>query len=199
MIICGRKSSSDEEEDKNGSYTTARSTPKRSKNSKLNGKESKKGNPYAEGGLDKFYKLLADVEEKKQKIYSQIGAEKISLIRFVYSDSFKHVRPIVVRVKNSNSNALTTSSSVETLLLDERVDDDWNIEENRTLEKKKKCLNRSCYSFCVMVVLVLLFLAIYGRFFAIICATIMWYLVSVNLEGVHHHQGRKGDEEIECI
>lgn len=199
MFICGRKSFSNKERDKDGSYTSPHSTPKRSKNSKsrskLKGNVSQKKNPYAERGLDEFYKLLADIEEKKQKIYSQIGVEEISFIRFVYSDSSEHIRPIVVRVKNKNSDALSSNHVEKAETQPEGEVDDQN-EENGTSEEKKKDamkkFNRRYYCFSVMVVFVLLFLAIYGRSFAILCATIMWYVVSGNLDVAHYHRGREG-------
>ncbi|GLT26228.1 hypothetical protein SLA2020_013100 [Shorea laevis] len=53
------------------------STPRKSKRSNLrksHNRDSK--NPYSSRGLDKFSAVLAELEEKKQKIYSQIWVLK---------------------------------------------------------------------------------------------------------------------------
>ncbi|KAI3763048.1 hypothetical protein L1987_53497 [Smallanthus sonchifolius] len=55
-------------------------------------------NPYSNRGLEKFEALLADLDDKKRKIFTQKGSEYISLVRFVYSNS--HVKPIIVRLKD---------------------------------------------------------------------------------------------------
>ncbi|KAJ0785614.1 hypothetical protein HanOQP8_Chr02g0045171 [Helianthus annuus] len=56
-------------------------------------------NPYSNRGLDKFEALLADIEDKKRKIYTQKGSQYISFVRFVYSNS-NDVKPIIVRLKD---------------------------------------------------------------------------------------------------
>ncbi|KAG6425128.1 hypothetical protein SASPL_115553 [Salvia splendens] len=73
------------------------------------------------------FTLLAHLEGEKKRIYNQIGAEEVSFVRFVYSDSFKNVRPIVVRGKNNNNSHLefgpnnsTTTSRDEEEICDER-------------------------------------------------------------------------------
>ncbi|XP_057774860.1 uncharacterized protein LOC130993839 [Salvia miltiorrhiza] len=163
MFICGRRSLS------------RQSTWKRSR---LIGKDSRKRNPYAEGGLDKFHKLLGDVEEEKQQIYRQIGAENISFVRFIYSDSFKHVRPIVVRVKNNLKLGPSNNS-------DEEIGDE--TEEEEVVMMKMRWHESSWLCIGVMIVLVLVLVAIYGRSFAILCATVMWYLFPlISSSSIHH-------------
>ncbi|PWA75795.1 hypothetical protein CTI12_AA238550 [Artemisia annua] len=60
-------------------------------------KENK--NPYANRGLDKFEALLADLEDRKQKIFTQKGSHYISFVRFVYKNS-NDVKPIIVRLRD---------------------------------------------------------------------------------------------------
>ncbi|KAL4559632.1 hypothetical protein LXL04_031775 [Taraxacum kok-saghyz] len=60
-------------------------------------KENK--NPYSNRGLDKFEALLADIDEKKQKIFTQKGSQYISFVRFVYSNS-NDVKPIIVKLRD---------------------------------------------------------------------------------------------------
>ncbi|KAG6422055.1 hypothetical protein SASPL_118617 [Salvia splendens] len=166
MFICGRRSFiRDEDRDKNES---PHSTPKRSKNTRRN--------PYAERGLDRFHTLLAHLEGEKQKIYNQIGAEEVSFVRFVYSDSFKNVRPVVVRAKNNNNSHLefgpinnSTTSSRDEEICDER--------EEEKGEKMMMCKRWNIGSLCFGVMMVLVFVAFRGRSFAILCTTFVWYLV----------------------
>ncbi|CAI9267142.1 unnamed protein product [Lactuca saligna] len=60
-------------------------------------KENK--NPYSDRGLDKFEALLADLDDMKQKIFTQKGSQYISFVRFVYSNS-NDVKPIIVRLRD---------------------------------------------------------------------------------------------------
>ncbi|XP_047948946.1 uncharacterized protein LOC125194762 [Salvia hispanica] len=163
MFICGRRSFiRDEDREKNES---SHLTPKRSKNTRTN--------PYAERGLDKFHTLLAHLEGEKQKIYNQIGAEEVSFVRFVYSDSFKNVRPIVVRGKNNNSH-LKFGPNNSTTSRDEEICGDEREEKG---EKMMMCKRWNIGSLCFGVMMVLVFVAIHGRSFAILCTTFVWYLV----------------------
>ncbi|RYR06128.1 hypothetical protein Ahy_B06g085921 isoform A [Arachis hypogaea] len=70
-------------------------TPRKSK--------TKKDNPFSTRGLDKFSALLADLDERRQRIYSQMNPHEISFVRFVYSSTNDFV-PIVVKVKNNNKS-----------------------------------------------------------------------------------------------
>nr|XP_043637477.1 uncharacterized protein LOC122608433 [Erigeron canadensis] len=56
-------------------------------------------NPYSNRGRDKFEALLAELDHKKQKIFTQKGSQYISFVRFVYSNS-NDVKPIIVRLKD---------------------------------------------------------------------------------------------------
>ncbi|KAJ0086148.1 hypothetical protein Patl1_08815 [Pistacia atlantica] len=144
-------------------------------------------NPYSTRGLDKFSALLAELEEKKQKIYSQRGSEDISLVRFVYKDTDDFV-PIVVKVKKEKTKSVDDiketsvqheSKTVDKFLVDQSKDD-------RIITKKKSFswneikLNdwrRPSYYLPAAIILILLFLVFFGRSFAILCTSIGWYMV----------------------
>ncbi|PQP95556.1 uncharacterized protein Pyn_29941 [Prunus yedoensis var. nudiflora] len=84
------------------------STPRRS--SRRSSKDSK--NPYSSRGLDKFSALLADLEEKRQKIYAETPPQDISFVRFVFKDSNDDVPvPIVIKVKDKKEDQTTTKSA----------------------------------------------------------------------------------------
>nr|GEU57028.1 putative ZCF37 [Tanacetum cinerariifolium] len=98
-FICG--SFNNQEEDDFEVLWPSPSTPssksRRHRFSCRSRKENK--NPYANRGLDKFEALLADLEDKKQKIFTQKGSHYISFVRFVYSNS-NDVKPIIVRLRD---------------------------------------------------------------------------------------------------
>ncbi|CAI9753493.1 unnamed protein product [Fraxinus pennsylvanica] len=176
------------------------SAPKISKRSTSFGSRRKNSNPYANRGLEKFYALLADLDEKRQKIYAQMGFEDVSLVRFVYSNS-NHVKPIVVKVKEKRSqdhkgNARVTTnnpqvsekSPVETskdVVVGNEVQ---QVKDEKSDRRNMKCclicgrfklekFRQPCYYFPLVIVIILVLLAIYGRSFAILCTSIGWYLI----------------------
>ncbi|KAG9440552.1 hypothetical protein H6P81_020717 [Aristolochia fimbriata] len=59
----------------------------------------KNRNPYSGRGLDKFARVLAELEARREKIVSQMGPQEVPLVRFAYSNSEDWV-PIVVKLKN---------------------------------------------------------------------------------------------------
>ncbi|PIN12438.1 hypothetical protein CDL12_14950 [Handroanthus impetiginosus] len=132
-------------------------------------------NPYADRGLDKFSTLLAELEHKRQRIYAQMGSDDISSVRFVYPGDSKKAKPIVVKFKNKNKNFLRHSEA------DKSSDE---IPESTEMVVKQELENRygkwnGIFGYClgVIIVVMLVLLVIYGRVFAIIWATIGWYLV----------------------
>ncbi|XP_031281427.1 uncharacterized protein LOC116139925 [Pistacia vera] len=154
-------------------------------------------NPYSTRGLDKFSALLAELEEKKQKIYSQRGSEDISLVRFVYKDTDDFV-PIVVKVKKEKTKSVDDiketsvqheSKTVDKFLVDQSKGKgklSRSISDDRIITKKKSFswneikLNdwrRPSYYLPAAIILILLFLVFFGRSFAILCTSIGWYMV----------------------
>ncbi|CAN4095330.1 unnamed protein product [Withania somnifera] len=146
-------------------------------------------NPYADRGLDKFSALLANLENKKQKIYTEIGCDDISCIRFIFSNS-NSVKPIIIKLKDKSR-----TSSSDTYFVDKRtIHEVTNIPTNKNTdqERKAKCKRRKyfrnlklvnfkkpTYYMPLAIILILVFLAIYGRCFAILCTSIGWYAIPV--------------------
>ncbi|KAK4352197.1 hypothetical protein RND71_027715 [Anisodus tanguticus] len=164
------------------------STPKRSKKNLSRTRSSNKNNPYSDRGLDKFSALLADLEDKKQRIYSQIGPDDISFVRFVFSNS-NDVKPIVVKLKDKKplANDLEKKQTVEKT---ESPKKNWIREVDKDHQERKveskgvtwnhlkwENLKRPMLYLPVTIILILIFLAIYGRSFAIMCTSIGWYLI----------------------
>ncbi|GAB2293849.1 hypothetical protein Dimus_028060 [Dionaea muscipula] len=85
------------------------------KTSYNNGKQGNKKkinkNPYAELGREKFSALVVELQEKKQKILSQMGNDSGSLVRFTYSDEDNKLKPIVVLGKEHNKEGYPKSGS----------------------------------------------------------------------------------------
>ncbi|GAA0168194.1 hypothetical protein LIER_22964 [Lithospermum erythrorhizon] len=166
------------------------SSPKRSKR---NSSSYKSKNRYADRGLDKFNALLSVVDKKKQKIYTQKGAEDISLVRFVISDD-NQIKPLVVKVKEKRQS---TDSNNNNIIKDQTTEMKKNqsFKNEKELEVEQKQIKKqSCSCNCpnsidleklkhpwvylpVIVILILMFLVFYGRSFAIICTSIGWYLM----------------------
>ncbi|KDP41614.1 hypothetical protein JCGZ_16021 [Jatropha curcas] len=185
-FICGSFHNQQEDE-----YDSPCSTPRRSRKSS---KDSK--NPYSTLGLDKFSALLADLEKKRQKIYSQVDPQDISIVRFAFSSSNDCV-PIVVKLKDPNRHSSDKDERKDdpktTHVLDksrttenqETKQPRLEIEKNKTTEKKRMLtwnfkLNkwrRPYYYMPVFIILILLFLAFFGRSVAILCTSVGWYLV----------------------
>ncbi|KAL6560187.1 hypothetical protein OROHE_006194 [Orobanche hederae] len=213
MFICGSGSFNHQDEDETESNGSPCPTPKRSKRNtsfcKIIGKDNNSNkNPYANRGLDKFYSLLADLDDKKQKIYRRMGAEEISFVRFVYTNDSNHVKPIVVKVKEKkqeknstdliNKSIKNSASNINPTNVE--VTDETSVtplaeeELNKKSRRKKRCLRckgslkldnlkQSYFYFPVILVLILSFLAIYGRTFAILCTSIGWYMVPTVIGG----------------
>lgn len=185
--------------------TSPCSTPRRSlrRNSHHN-KESK--NPYSSRGLDKFEALLSDLQEKRQQIYTQKGSGDISLVRFAYTSTNDCV-PIVVKKDKANKSRdhrtvtndprtagdpaarnsdaqdkkppMETSSDVKEVS-GTRADDSDKKPKNKSFEwgfMRIKNWRRPSFYMPVAIVLILLFLALFGRTVAILCTSIGWYIV----------------------
>lgn len=209
MFICGSASFSHQDEDDRviSSYPAPKRTTKKSLSfCRIGKKYYTTKNPYANRGLDKFYALLSELDEKRQMIYARMGSEAISFVQFVYSKDSDQIKPIVVmRVKERKEEANATNLAKKPVIStvnnpgirrshsaigSEKVRQEKNIQvpDEKPTQKKKSCLTcsesfkvenlrQSCCSFPMMVVLILLCLAIFGRSFAILCASIGWYLI----------------------
>lgn len=199
-FICGGSFHNKELDDLPWSSSPCSSPRKSRKN-----KENK--NPYSSRGLDKFSQLLAELDEKRQKVYSQMNSHDASLVRFVYSSS-NDIVPIVVKlkdqkqgkpginhqlVKDQTTHSLEVIdklpvevSSVAPAVANKDVEQKSKEKDKKTDRKKgspwNKLMNlpswrRPSRYMPVAVILILLFLALFGRSAAILCTSMAWYLV----------------------
>lgn len=203
-LICG---SFQDEQDEDLELLRSCTSPKSRKPTKWHsfGGKSSKGNknPYADRGLDKFSALLAELDSKRQKIYTQKGSEDISLLGFVYSNSDDY-KPIVVRLKNKKQPLISsekekpktkdiitsppaTSSEIEPANANQvkaisRIVSNiktsprkvtFDLLKNIVLENSRE----PAYYVPLITILILLFLIVFGRSFAILCTTFCWYFV----------------------
>ncbi|KAF2324263.1 hypothetical protein GH714_011406 [Hevea brasiliensis] len=199
-FICGSFHHQEEEDEALGS--SACSTPRKSRKSSRDSK-----NPYSTRGLDKFSALLSDLEQKRAKIYSQVGSQDITLVRFVYSGSNDCV-PIIVKLKDQNKQDQNKASGVkdetkvksrtthkaealdkspiETSPAHHHHEQEAAKQSRMEIDKKteKKMLlswnlklhkwRRPSHYIPVFIILILLFLAFFGRSVAILCTSIGW-------------------------
>ncbi|XP_076937768.1 uncharacterized protein LOC143605596 [Bidens hawaiensis] len=180
-------------------------------------KELYNENPYSNCGLDKFQALLADLEDKKRNIFTQKGSQYISFVRFVQSDS-NDVKPIVVRLKDprkhdkdhhkknnlkdNKRSPLTKLHGSSTLdhhrnnskppgdVIDvtKKINrlDHWKLNFKRKLDDWWM----PSYNLPLFIILVMVFLILFGRSMAIICTSIAWYLIPT-IEGTSENTTAK--------
>ncbi|KAK3423382.1 hypothetical protein EUGRSUZ_F00084 [Eucalyptus grandis] len=205
-FICGTSAFHPEEDDQLDG-TSPCSSPRRSsrRSGHHNNKENK--NPYSTRGLDTFEALLSDLQEKRQKIYTQKGSGNISLVRFAFTSSNDCV-PIVVKKDKANKPrdhrsktngpratgdqaARNSDAHQDKNLPDETSSEVKEASETKADHSDKKAKNKSLewgfmrmknwrrpsYYMPVAIVLILLFLAVFGRSVAILCTSIGWYVV----------------------
>ncbi|XP_022719566.1 uncharacterized protein LOC111277375 [Durio zibethinus] len=204
-FICG--AFNHQEEDDHELWSSPNSTPRKSRRNSFCKRQNKDNkNPYSNLGLDKFSALLAELEEKKQKIYSQTGSQDISFVRFVYKNSTDCV-PIVVKLKDENEEEkkkpVDTKDHQPGMNTDSEVLDKHPIETlnegkevikkisrlqavSEKTEKKKKSFSwnmklhkwrRPSYYLPAFLFLILLLLVFFGRSVSILLTCIGWYIV----------------------
>ncbi|PKU76602.1 uncharacterized protein LOC110094577 [Dendrobium catenatum] len=149
-------------------------------------KSNRNKNPYSSRGLDKFTSVLSELEAKREKIMASTGAQGISMVRFMYSNSQDWI-PIIVRIRedrNNNNNQIVAAGEKK----HEEVPPPApaattpapapeNKVGRRLSDKSPWWKWRSSYFMPAMMVLILVCLAVFGRVFAICCTSIWWYLV----------------------
>lgn len=152
-----------------------------------------KNNPYSSRGLDKFSELLADLDEKRQKIYSQMNPHDISFVRFVYSNT-DDIVPVVVKVKKNNKDhkhqsqelkgvrsRTTLTHTSESMVTDTEERNQRKREKNHgKVAEKKFCWDMGKPSFYlpVVMVLILLLLVVFGRSASTVYTCVLWYVIS---------------------
>lgn len=200
-LVCGNFQDEEDAELSQLLRSCSSSTKKSSKNLRRRHSFSSKNkdakNPYADRGLEKFSALLAELDSKRQKIYTQKGSEDISLLGFAYTNSSDY-KPIVVRVRDKKpiktpvlkaaeqsdsqvSNKIETSDhdSKQTILELNHVNKNkGNLKSDGLMSNIKiEHLRQPSYYVPLVIIFILLFLAIFGKSFAILCVSIGWYII----------------------
>ncbi|KAH7845637.1 hypothetical protein Vadar_004263 [Vaccinium darrowii] len=154
-------------------------------------RKSKKGskNAFSDRGLEKFSALLAELEDKKKEIYTQFGSEEIALIRFAYSSS-NRCKPIVVRaVKEKEKENDHEQQDKDFKPVEINNSGGSQVEESRTepVDKKKQrspwkiwkreMWRKPSYYLPAIMIMILVFVVLFGRSFAILCTSIGWYMI----------------------
>ncbi|KAK8532158.1 hypothetical protein V6N13_131493 [Hibiscus sabdariffa] len=142
-------------------------------------------NPYSTRGLDRFTALLEELEEKRQKIYSQTGSQ--SLVRFVYKNANDYV-PVVVNLKDKNEEKIKPENTKERYVSEavNKLQIPSESGKNMDMKAKKRLtwksvefqnLRKPSYYIPATIILILLFLTFVGRSVAILCTCVGWYMV----------------------
>ncbi|XP_009351130.2 uncharacterized protein LOC103942664 [Pyrus x bretschneideri] len=198
-----------EEDDDEPMISTSPPTPRKSSRSKSAGliyrrhnKDSK--NPYSDSGLDKFSALVADLEEKRKKIYAQMDPKDISFVRFVFKDETDTSAPVPIVIKKKHKKVGKTkttgnpeenrsnANSVASENIDQSHIDKKDVKQKQPgsksdQESKKGSFSssnmksdgwrRPSYYLPVVVIFILVLLTLSGRPFAILCTSIFWYAI----------------------
>ncbi|KAL4340229.1 hypothetical protein GQ457_08G009130 [Hibiscus cannabinus] len=144
-------------------------------------------NPYSTRGLDQFTALLAELEEKRQQIYSQVGTQGI--VRFVYKN-YNDCVPLVVKLKDKNDEKIESGATnhhrpqrgVSEVIGKHQTPSgpDRKIKKKKSFSWNAKLQNlrRPSHYIPAVIILILLSLVFFGRSVAILCTCIGWYMVS---------------------
>ncbi|KAF1893920.1 hypothetical protein Lal_00002469 [Lupinus albus] len=132
------------------------SSPRKSKRSK---DHSRDNNPYSARGLDKFSELLADLDQRRQKVYSTMNPQEISIVRFAYSntddfvpivikknDKRKHKSQELHKVTKDNKSEIEATVAVEVEKRKQQPKlelDKMNKNKNKNKMNKNKSLSRN--------------------------------------------------------
>lgn len=176
-FVCGTFNPEDDDE---LCRANPNSSPRRYK------RKDSKNNPYSTRGLDKFSALLSDLNDKRQKIYSQMNPHDISFVRFVHSNKDDFV-PIVVKVKNKSqelkvvkprslspkSTEKKSSAESSIVAMEERNQPKKRISWNMKNIEMEKPL----FYLPFVVIMILVLLTVFGRTAAIIFTCILWYVI----------------------
>ncbi|KAF8048267.1 hypothetical protein N665_2583s0002 [Sinapis alba] len=145
-------------------------------------------NPYSNRGLDKFSKLLSELDEKRQSIYSKkLDSGGPPLVRFVFTSSGECV-PVVIRSsylhKQKKTKDVSAAEAKVKTVVNESKTEETKKTELETEEKQSCALNENLKKITrpnrflpVTVILVLVLLVFFGKSAAIMCTCIAWYLV----------------------
>ncbi|KAI3777358.1 hypothetical protein L1987_47158 [Smallanthus sonchifolius] len=151
-------------------------------------------NPYGDRGLDKFEALLADLDQKTQKILTGIGSDQyVSMVKSIYRSS-NEIEPIVIKLqdqtKHHNMSSLSTPEYLDhekdvsfIKRINNRCNEAKEVNTKVVDEPTQKIRSDQCkrkivewwkprYHFALFVILILLLFS--GRSFAISIGCMSW-------------------------
>ncbi|XP_010490812.1 PREDICTED: uncharacterized protein LOC104768503 [Camelina sativa] len=174
------------------------SSPRRSR--KGGNKESK--NPYSNQGLEKFSALVSELDEKRQSIYAKrLDSDGPPLVRFMFTSSGECV-PVMIKTKRAAAGQkknvqddfkVVTESKTKEEKETKRIETGTEKKQSCVLNENLKKISRPNHFLPVTVVLVLIFLVIFGRTVSIMCTCIVWYLVPM----IKEHSRNRGSTTYE--
>ncbi|KAJ6814845.1 uncharacterized protein M6B38_138545 [Iris pallida] len=188
-MFCGTRSFSHVDD---GSWAPS-PRPKRSKLKKslsvLDSRAKPNTNPYSAHGLDKFERLLAELDARKKSVLALKNGSSEDTVRFRYANTDDWI-PIVIKrphpsppppppkkeeKKAAAAAPVAAAAEVEKLEAADGVAS--AAEDHRKVAEKRRPTRWewSVQSWAVVVVVVLMCL-VFGRAFAVCCATILWYV-----------------------
>lgn len=195
-LVCGSSHGKEEEEeeqddDKPGvDKSTSLPIPRRQRKQLFFRRRNDRSmeNPYSSSGLDKFSSLVADLEEKRERISSK--DRETMLVRFAYS-STNNLVPVVVKARSRNkysreemkrgdcirdTHPIVTSCSRS---LEEPSGATEEVEEagSEAGKSKKGSEAEPSLHVAAVVIQILILLAFFGRPVVILCSSVAWYMV----------------------
>ncbi|CAI0464568.1 unnamed protein product [Linum tenue] len=193
-LICGASFQTDEDDLPCGAASSSPS-PRKPWGGRRGGRNN--NNPYSGRGLDKFSQLLSDLAEKRREIYSTMSSQDPPLVRFVFPGATSDAVPVVIKIRdpkpsksaelkdhphhNHNHRNLKHSNSAASAAAAEQAVTNSTPDQQHKLpavgEIVEESWRRPSVYVPVAVILILLFLAVFGRSVAILCTSIGWYLV----------------------
>ncbi|KAJ6851065.1 uncharacterized protein M6B38_262985 [Iris pallida] len=200
VMFCGTRSFSRVDADDDGSWASSRRRPKPSSKLKLRKKTKKslsalggrsgknRSNPYSASGLDKFAKLLAELEAEKREILRKKGSGE-DTVRFRYGSAEERI-PIVIKRPQSPPAKKKNTTKILSKKEKEDVDDAAEAERaqaeavtnggtRKAVSKSSWCWNwwSGVVPWWAVAVAVVLLCMTFGRAFAVSWAAILWYMV----------------------
>ncbi|KAJ6808261.1 uncharacterized protein M6B38_166335 [Iris pallida] len=191
-MFCGTRSFSGDIDD--GGSRASSPRPKLSKlKQSLSLDRGKKqiSNPYSKEGLDKFEKLVAELEAKKEEVLlkKKKGSDQDStttIVRFKYNSDTGDWIPIVVRLQPPEEakkalRASTTTTEEREVVTKEEAAGEKKVERSIDVQH--------FWAMMIVVVVVVLLVSccflLIGRAFVVCSATILWYVLPMvnNSEG----------------
>ncbi|PKU74607.1 uncharacterized protein LOC110100185 [Dendrobium catenatum] len=144
-------------------------------------KRSKK-NPYSSRGLDKFSSVVSELDARKKKIMSSAGANGVSLVRFMHSNSHDWT-PVIVRQREEEED--------KNKAMDKELLPAVTAKTERGKKEMKWWRWRPSYYLLAVMLLILVCFVISGRVFAICCLSVLWYLLPLLKGEENGNAGRR--------